>query len=107
MRGAMLCNTRKDSFFMGIVIILALGALIGWAGSILLRRESRSDVLATIVCGALGAVTLGVLAGDVDLLSQIEPGQLGWGFVGGLIGAVLGYVGREYERSGSARHSRS
>ena len=79
---------------MGFIIIASLGALIGWAGSILLSRESGDDVLALVVCAALGAVTLGAMAVGADLLVEVEPAQLGWAILGGVVGMAIGLAAR-------------
>ena len=79
---------------MGIVIVLAMGALLGWAGSILLRVERRDDVVALILTGAIGAIALAGLVTGVDLFLGLEARQIASGLTGGILGTAIGFAVR-------------
>jgi len=70
---------------MSLLIILLIGANIGWLASILLLSDRPRDVLANVMVGVLGAFVCGVLASSVSLLEGITPATL--------LAAALGAAG--------------
>lgn len=70
---------------MSLLIILLIGANIGWLASIVMLVDRPGDVLANVGVGVLGAFLFGVLASSVSLLEGITPMTL----VASALGAVL------------------
>jgi uncharacterized membrane protein YeaQ/YmgE (transglycosylase-associated protein family) len=56
---------------MSLLIILLIGANIGWLASIVLLVDRPRDVLANVGIGVVGAFLFGVLASSVSLLEGI------------------------------------
>lgn len=75
---------------MGFLIILSVGATLGWLASILVDREDRTSTTRCVVAGAFGSLLSAMLLGKVSLLVGISPQQLLYGGLGGVIaiGAV-------------------
>ncbi|MBU6269244.1 MAG: GlsB/YeaQ/YmgE family stress response membrane protein [Sphingomonadales bacterium] len=61
---------------MSLLIILLVGANVGWLASILLLVDRTRDVLANVALGVVGAFVCGVLASSVSLLEGITPQTL-------------------------------
>jgi uncharacterized membrane protein YeaQ/YmgE (transglycosylase-associated protein family) len=58
---------------MSLLIILLIGANIGWLASIILLVDRPRDVFANVGIGVLGAFLFGVMASSVSLLEGITP----------------------------------
>jgi uncharacterized membrane protein YeaQ/YmgE (transglycosylase-associated protein family) len=73
------------------IILLAVGALIGWIASIVMRRDESQGAVANILVGIAGAFLARWLFGNVfGLDSAGAAGQLSVvGIVWGIIGAVV------------------
>lgn len=74
---------------MGFLILIVIGALLGWLGSIILRRESQREVLLLIASGVAGSVVSGVLTGGASLLVALGAVQLLWSIIGGALAVAL------------------
>lgn len=76
---------------MGLIILIVIGAVLGWLASILLRYESRGSILSTFGAGIGGAVLGAIISDGVPLLSGIGAGQLFWAIAGAAfaIGVVV------------------
>jgi len=61
---------------MSLLIILFIGANIGWLASIVLLVDRPTDVLVNVGAGTLGAFLFGVMASSVSLLEGITPTTL-------------------------------
>ncbi|MDE2410210.1 MAG: GlsB/YeaQ/YmgE family stress response membrane protein [Sphingomonadales bacterium] len=61
---------------MSLLIILLVGANVGWLTSILLLVDRVRDVLSNVAIGIAGAFVCGVLASSVSLLEGITPQTL-------------------------------
>ena len=72
---------------MGLLILIIIGALLGWLGSIVFQREHRVGISTCMCAGLAGAIAGGVLSGSVPLLVGISAGQLVWAVIGAL-GAI-------------------
>lgn len=56
---------------MSLLIILLIGANVGWLASIVLLTDRPRDVLVNVGVGVLGAFLFGVLASSVSLLEGL------------------------------------
>ncbi len=72
---------------MGIVILIALGALLGWLASIIMRIEDRQRIMYNFATGIGGALISGLFIGESTLLSGISAETVLAGFGGSV--AVL------------------
>lgn len=61
---------------MSLLIILFIGANIGWLASIVLLVDRPADVLANVGAGTLGAFLFGVMASSISLLEGITATTL-------------------------------
>lgn len=67
---------------MGLLILTALGALLGWLFAIVTQNEARDDVVCSCGAGVIGAVLAGALANSASIMQGVS------GFA--LLLAVLG-----------------
>lgn len=74
---------------MGLLIVLFVGATLGWLSAIVIDRDDRSGTSSCVVAGALGALLAAVAVGQVPLLIGVSPTQLFSGVLGALA-AVAG-----------------
>ncbi|WP_375289914.1 hypothetical protein [Qipengyuania sp.] len=74
---------------MGLLIVLVVGATLGWLSSIVIDREDRTGTASCVIAGALGALVAAVLAGEVPLLSGVSPAQLLFGVLGSLVAIAV------------------
>ena len=70
---------------MSLLIILLLGASMGWLASIVLRDDTPRAVLARVGVGVVGAFVCGVMASSVSLLEGVTLATL--------LAAALGAAG--------------
>lgn len=67
---------------MGLVIVIVVGAILGWLASIVVEREDRAGAAICALAGMAGAVVAAVLAGNVPLAIGVSAPQLLWGVAG-------------------------
>jgi uncharacterized membrane protein YeaQ/YmgE (transglycosylase-associated protein family) len=75
---------------MDLVIWLAIGAAIGWLGSLLLKSDPEQGVFMNVVVGVVGALLGGWLVAPrvgPPAAAGVEAGAVG--FVAALLGAVV------------------
>ena len=58
---------------MSLLLLLLIGANIGWLASIIRFVDRARDVLANVGIGVLGAFLFGVMASSVSLLEGVTP----------------------------------
>ena len=73
---------------MGLVIVIVVGAILGWLAAIVVERDDRVGAAICALAGTVGAVIAAVLAGDVPLTVGISAPQLMWGVVGAVLAIV-------------------
>lgn len=85
---------------MGLIIVLIVGATLGWLASIVVDREDRSGTASCVIAGSLGAVSAAAIMGQVPLLTGVSPAQLLFGVLGSLIAvaAINVWQGRARSR---------
>ena len=66
---------------VGILVTLAIGAIIGWLGSIVMKTNAQMGLVANVIVGIIGA-----------WLGAFLAGQLGMGTspIGAILFAVIG-----------------
>lgn len=70
---------------MGLVIVVVVGAILGWLAAIVVERDDRAGAAICVLVGAVGAAAL---TGDVHLAVGISASQLLWSVVGALLAIV-------------------
>ncbi|RYD60449.1 MAG: GlsB/YeaQ/YmgE family stress response membrane protein [Sphingomonadales bacterium] len=73
---------------MGLVIVIVVGAILGWLASIVVDRDDRAGAAICALAGTVGSVVAAVLAGDVPLVIGVSAPQLLWGVVGAVLAIV-------------------
>ena len=78
---------------MGLIVLLMVGAVLGWLGSIVLRHEGARTILTDIGAGVVGAVAAGGIASTESVLSGISARAFLIAFVGAIVVvAALNFV---------------
>lgn len=73
---------------MGLVIVIVVGAILGWLAAIVVERDDRVGAAICALAGAVGAVATAVLAGDVPLSVGVSAPQLLWSVAGAVLAIV-------------------
>ena len=73
---------------MGLVIVIVVGAILGWLAAIVVERDDRVGAAICALAGMVGSVAAAVLAGDVPLAVGVSAAQLLWGVVGAVLAIV-------------------
>ncbi|MXP10708.1 hypothetical protein [Pseudoblastomonas halimionae] len=68
-----------------MIVILLLGGLLGWLGSVVLRQEDRRSIVLKTGLGMAGALMASVLVEGTSLLSGVSPLALLAAFVGSIL----------------------
>lgn len=74
---------------MGVIILLAAGALLGWFAAIMLRHEDPRDVRFHIAAGAVGAVAGGALTSSNSVFGGLSAHALGVAILGSILAIAL------------------
>jgi uncharacterized membrane protein YeaQ/YmgE (transglycosylase-associated protein family) len=74
---------------MNIIIWLAIGGLIGWLASVVMRTDDRQGVLLNVVVGIVGAILGGWILSPLVGVSTINQSNFS---LGGLLVSLLGAV---------------
>lgn len=74
---------------MGLVIVIVVGAILGWLASVAVEPDNRVSLEACLVAGIAGGLIASLLDGNVPLSIGIGPTQLVWT----VLGAALAIVG--------------
>ena len=73
---------------MGYVIVMIVGAVLGWLAAIVVDRDDRVGTLVCVAFGLVGGVAAALLAGDVPLAIGVSAIQLLWSVLGALLTIV-------------------
>ena len=79
---------------MGLIILIVVGALLGWLGSIVLRREDRGAILTMMGAGVVGSLLAVALLGNANLLASVAPLDLLWAILGAIAVVAIADVAR-------------
>jgi len=75
---------------MALIILINLGALLGWLGSIVLRLEIPGAVLRMMLVGVVVSLVAGLIGNSGTFLGSLS--WLGFGAaVGATLPAIVGY----------------
>ena len=80
---------------MGLIILIVVGALLGWLCSIVLRREDRGAILTMMGAGIVGSLLAGAILGNANLLATVGPLDLLWAVLGAIAAIALADVARQ------------
>lgn len=76
---------------MGWIVLIIVGALVGWIASMIMKTDEQQGGIANILIGIVGSALGGWLFGDV--LGIGGAGSAGtfsfWGLIWGIVGAVV------------------
>ena len=69
----------------GLIVILLLGGLLGWLGSVVLRQEDRRSIVVKAGLGMAGALLASLLVEGTSLLAGVSAWALFAAFVGAIV----------------------
>ena len=75
---------------MGLLILIIVGAILGWLATIVLRIEDGREILANALVGVLGSILAGLVAGSGTFLGAVSGFGLIWA-VAGSLAALAGF----------------
>lgn len=70
---------------MGLLILIVVGALLGWLATIILRIEDGRSILINALVGVLGSLLVGLIAGNGAIVGTVSATALLWAVVGATI----------------------
>ena len=74
---------------MGLLILLVVGALLGWLATIILRIENGRSILANALVGVLGSLIVGAIAGNGAVFGTVSGVALLWAVLGSVVAIGL------------------
>ncbi len=74
---------------MGLIILVAVGAILGWLASIIMRIDDQHGILLNVAVGVGGALLSGLLIKSDSILVGISAGALLVGVAGSIAGLIL------------------
>lgn len=81
---------------MGLLILIVVGAILGWLATILLRIEDGRDILTNALVGVLGAILAGMIAGNGVFLGALSGMALLWSVIGAVVALVIFNLARQH-----------
>jgi len=70
---------------MGLLILVVVGALLGWLATIILRIEEGRSILANALVGVLGSLVTGLIAGNGAVFGTVSGVALLWAVLGSVV----------------------
>jgi len=70
---------------MGLLILVVVGALLGWLATIILRIEDGRSILANALVGVLGSLVTGLIAGNGAVFGTVSGIALLWAVLGSVV----------------------
>ena len=83
---------------MGYLIVMIVGAILGWLVAIVVDQDDRVNTALYAVVGMIGGVAAAIVAGDVPLTLGVSASQLLWS-VGGALVAIAAMRATPMRRS--------
>ena len=80
---------------MGLLILIVVGALLGWQATIILRIEDGRNILANALVGVLGSLVTGLIAGNGAFFGTVSGIALLWAVLGSFVSIGLFNVVRQ------------
>ncbi len=74
---------------MGLLILVVVGALLGWLATIILRIEDGRAILTNALFGVLGSLLAGLVAGDGAIFGTVSGIALLWAVLGAIVAVAL------------------
>jgi len=74
---------------MGLIILVAVGAILGWLATIIMRIEGQQEILLNVVVGVGGALLSGIILKSDSIIAGISAGALLVGVGGSILGLIL------------------
>lgn len=70
---------------MGLLILIVMGATLGWLAAIVLQSDSRDGILRNVGAGMVGAIVAGSIINPKSVLSGISATALLLAMVGAAV----------------------
>lgn len=84
---------------VGIIIWLAIGGIVGWLASLVMRTDAQQGILLNVVVGIVGAFIGGLIFSG----GSINNGLTVYSFIVSLVGAIILLAIVNLVRRGSVR----
>ena len=81
---------------MGLLILIVVGALLGWLATIILRIEDGRSILSNALAGVAGSLIVGLVAGNGAIVGSVSGIALLWAVLGSVIAIGLFNLVRQY-----------
>lgn len=75
---------QKD-WRLGLIILLVIGALLGWLATIALRVEDGRSIFRNVMAGVIGALVAGLVASGGMFLATISATVLLWAIAAAIV----------------------
>ncbi|MFA6218729.1 MAG: GlsB/YeaQ/YmgE family stress response membrane protein [Erythrobacter sp.] len=76
---------------MGLLILAALGAVLGWLAAIVLRIEDGRPILSHMIAGIAGSLLAGLFIGNASIVGGVSAMVLLWAVPGAVV-AIAGFT---------------
>lgn len=80
---------------MGLLILVVVGALLGWLATIILRTEDGRTILTNALVGVLGSLVTGLIAGNGAVFGTVSGAALLWAVLGSIVTIALFNIVRQ------------
>ena len=74
---------------MGLIILVAVGAILGWLATIIMRIDDHHEILLNVAVGVGGALLSGMAIKSDSIIVGISAGALLVGVAGSILGLIL------------------
>ena len=74
---------------MGLIILVAVGAILGWLATIIMRIDGHREILLNVAVGVGGGLLSGVVIKSDSIIVGISAGALLVGVAGSIAGLTL------------------
>lgn len=85
---------------MALILLLVLGAALGWLGSVLMRTEDKRPVLEDIAAGLAGALLAGLHINNYSMLGSLRLAAFAAAIAGAAIALGALYFWRKRRTRG-------
>ncbi|TMM48359.1 GlsB/YeaQ/YmgE family stress response membrane protein [Qipengyuania marisflavi] len=80
---------------MGLIILIVVGAVLGWLATFILKIEDGREIMANIAVGSLGSLLVGLIASNGTFFSSLSATALLWATLGAAGGIGILYFVRQ------------
>jgi uncharacterized membrane protein YeaQ/YmgE (transglycosylase-associated protein family) len=74
---------------MGFLILLSIGAALGWLSSIIFKEANGRATQLDIISGAIGAMSAGLVLSTTELVNQLSASTFFYGCIGAVAAIAL------------------